>query len=1212
MSNAPPILWLSGNPASGKSVLASHVISHLEADNSHCSYFFFKYGIENKSSISDCLRSIAYQMATRNADVQRMLLVIEAEGVIKKKTDERSIWRDFFLGCVLQASLGQSEYWVIDALDECKNFQALFSMLSDINNDGRVRIFITSRKTQEIERGFGQLGKSVSHQEILASDTVDDIKSFIADGMDRLPIDDGNSRMNLFNRILTKSSGSFLWVRLVMQELEHAWSEEAIEEVLSEIPSDMNLFYERSLENISKISRGTKFAKEIMKWTVCASRLLTIGELQCALKLDINETVYNLEKSIAAICGQLVFVDQQSRVQMIHQTAREFLLREDLDSEFAVRYKESHMRLAVKCLECISGNHFKAFCTQNQKLGIKPTLVKDFALADYACTFFSDHLYKCSCIEPEPMDALCGFLNSNVLLWIEYIAKTGDLYYITRTAMNMTAFLERRSKYFPPIGQQFQTVEAWSMDLIRVSAKFRTILLTSPSSIHWLIPPMCPPESIIARSFASPHRGITVHGLLATSWDDCLSQIDYNSSQATAIDHGDNLFAVGLTTGKILLYHSISNQVYHSLEHLERVRILKFGVQDKVLASSGFRTIRVWDIVNGKQTWSFNPSHQALALDFAGVNESLLAATQGDYITCWDLRDGNERSRIPWHESFEEIDGKKRKRQPPTHALFSPDRSLLAVSYRGCPILLFDVQTETFFGNCIRQMSTSSTSTHYPVVAMVFNPGYESNHLIVSYGDGELVLYDTRTVTPSCRVAEVNAQALACSPDGRTLATGSPFGTILLFDFDGAEGENIALIYRINAYEEGIRSLAFSHDSLRFIDIRGSQCRVWEPAILVRKDSHDGNQSEISDPLSVVAKSVGMVEGEIKGEITAMICHEDGDFVFCGKRDGSIVVYQTQSGTEYCNLYKHAADIAITLIAWGEKKSILASADESGRVLIRRIVKDQETWLASDILVDHRFNDSINRMLISTSNDRLLVSGADFDDLWTTLGQRIKSKPSTNQNLRTSMCHPLNSEAFVVFTPSVARVFSWEDFGELSGSNGIKLNRTVESVFTTFKTRISCYSNSVVAELLKEGRDQSSTRLDLWQTSELQANSSSITSLRGFDMLGLRIEHIIAVIGNRMLFLDIDLWVCSSDLSEFVKTPQVKRHFFIPSDWRNMSREMLFQITSKKDFVFVKTNELVIIKRGLDRFESVPMSDGLRSTLAHQRNLRLPVRSLND
>ena len=38
------------------------------------------------------------------------------------------------------------------------------------------------------------------------------------------------------------------------------------------------------------------------------------------MKLDIDETVPNLGKSIPAICGQLVCVDQINRAQCIHQT----------------------------------------------------------------------------------------------------------------------------------------------------------------------------------------------------------------------------------------------------------------------------------------------------------------------------------------------------------------------------------------------------------------------------------------------------------------------------------------------------------------------------------------------------------------------------------------------------------------------------------------------------------------------------------------------------------------------------------------------------------------------------------------------------------------------------------------------------------------------------------------------------------------------------
>ena len=349
------------------------------------------------------------------------------------------------------------------------------------------------------------------------------------------------SRANLIMRIIEKSNGSFLWVHLVMQELEYTWSEEGVDEVLDEIPADMNQLYMRTLENMAKVGRTTKLAKSILTWTVCSSRLLTISELQCALKLDINESVPSLGSSISSTCGQLAFVDHRSRVQMIHQTARDFLFQENLESPFAVNRKEGHARLAVKCLEFLSGEQLKLSRSrmQKQKVNAKPSPIWEFALTNYACTYFSDHLYKCSSLQSEPWDALYTFLDNNVLQWIEQLARNQNLDGITLTAMNLKAYLERRAKYFPPLGQRFRVIQAWAIDLIRVSAKFRAHLLTSPSSIHRLIPPFCPADSIIAQTYTSPNRGLIVKGLRATKWDDCLTQINFHGAQATAVDHGD-------------------------------------------------------------------------------------------------------------------------------------------------------------------------------------------------------------------------------------------------------------------------------------------------------------------------------------------------------------------------------------------------------------------------------------------------------------------------------------------------------------------------------------------------------------------------------------------------------------------------------------------------------------------------------------------------
>ncbi|MCJ1251592.1 hypothetical protein MMC30_008827 [Trapelia coarctata] len=1190
-SSSPSILWLNGNPATGKSVLASHVINHLEGHNHDCSYFFFKHGITTKSSISDCLRSLAYQMALSNVEVRRRLLQLEESGVTLEKNDEKAIWRKLFLGGVFQATFVQPQYWVIDALDECGKFQSLFPMISNIGSHMPVRIFLTSRKTQELQRSFGQLSPKATSLEVVVSDTLDDIKLFIATKIDRLSVGEGESSVKLQERILEKSGGSFLWVRLVMQELEHVWSEEGIEEVLNEIPADMNMLYTRTLENMSKVARAAKLAKAILTWVVCSSRLLTLREMQSALKLDINETVQSLEKSIASTCGQLVFVDQRSRVQMVHQTARDFLLQENLDSEFAVKKSQGHARLATKCLEFLASSDFRPPRTPMPKHGIKSVPATDRPLSDYASAYFSDHLYKASSFDSEPWDALYEFLGTNILSWMEHLARSGDLHYITHTATNLRAYLDRRAKYYPPIGQQVQTVEAWSVDMIRVSAKFRTSLLSSPASIHWLVPPMCPAESIIAQKFTSPHRGLTVKGSTVRKWDDCLSQINYHGSQATAVSCGSRFFAVGLSTGKVILYSCVSGQQHRILEHAERVKILRIGAQNKFLASSGLRYVRIWDINMGHQIWTFNMSHQALTLDFTGEDECLMAATQGDYLACWDLLDGSERARVQWHDGYEAAN-QKRQRPSPTHAVISPDRNLLAVSYRGCPILLFDIEAEMFFGECVRRngSSTGSTMTHYPPVAMAFNPNRDFNLLIASYGDGELIIYDPWTLELKHRFPAVNAQTLACSPDGRTLVTGGSFGTLRIFDMDGVRDVGLTLIYRIDAYEEGIKSLVFSNDGLRFIDIRGSQCRVWEPAALVRGDSQDGDQSEISDPVPMVPTTVGMIESGLKVDITAIACHHGGEIVFCGKQDGSVTVFLTEDGLENGLLYKHVSNIAVTSLIWGQEQNILVSADESSRVIVRRIAKTHNGWSASEILADQRFGGSISGLLLNSSNDRLLVSGEESHDMWTVHGEKLGSKASKEHNSRYALCHPLQSDALILIGPTVARIAMWQDLKELTETDGIRLNRCYEPSVGSITSSVFYQSGSILAELLKGSGDQSTSRLECWNAGDFVATSASVEPLPGFEALGPRVEHIIAIIGTTFLYLDTDLWVCSLDIRTFAITSQVRRHFFIPSDWQSNSGAILFRVNSRNEFVFAKKHELMIIKRGLDYSEVITLS----------------------
>lgn len=112
--------------------------------------------------------------------------------------------------------------------------------------------------------------------------------------MYRLPVGNGKGQRRL-KKILGKACGSFLCTSLVPKELESAYYEESAEEILNEVPADMNEFYARMVECVLENHRAVKLAASIFLWTLSSLRPLKVSDLHSALKLDTDQTVHNLE-----------------------------------------------------------------------------------------------------------------------------------------------------------------------------------------------------------------------------------------------------------------------------------------------------------------------------------------------------------------------------------------------------------------------------------------------------------------------------------------------------------------------------------------------------------------------------------------------------------------------------------------------------------------------------------------------------------------------------------------------------------------------------------------------------------------------------------------------------------------------------------------------------------------------------------------------------
>lgn len=1193
------IFCLTAKPGSGKSVLSSQVITDLQGLGSRCCYYFFKRGNATESTLSGCLWSLAYQMASHDKGILKRLCEFEQEATSWEHWDGITIWRKLFQGCIFKEQSSSICFWVIDALDECQMLPLVLSLFAETPPD--LKIFITSCKSLELENGLVKILHLTEHYQVKSVDTVEDLQIFIDSKMHLLPASDEDSRRILKQRILSRASGSFLWVSLVVNELQQAYSEESAEEILNDLSTDMNELYVRMLKTVSgKSVHTTTLAKAIFMWALLSSRPLTVDEIRLAVKLDINQSVHNLGKSVSAICGQLLSVNQNEEVEAIHQTAKQFLLHQGNFPSLKLEEGHCHTRMAYVCLKILSEDQLQ----WTTKGGI-PKVVSGENFMEYACRYFSDHLKQCSPEDLTIWDLLLKFLNGNLLSWIEYLAKKGKIRYITYAANNLQAYLRRRIKYLPPLSPPTEELEAWITDLIRLNSKFGSNLDIAPSSIHDIIPEMCPLESLISKTYRSIQPRLCIKGERDTMWDDCLVRINYPNHRTTAVAYGEHHIAVSASGGIVFLYYKGNNYGKSILNHGERPKSMAFSSEDKYLASSGLRNVKVWNIAKKTEIWSFNMVHEALTILFIDDSAVLAAATKGNYTVTWDLLSGVEIERWNWTESIHSTASFPNPRQIPRKALFSPDYSTLIVAYRGLPLYLFTLRTKKFIGCCSRENISPSESqsnfADYSVVdAFAFHPNPEINKLVVSYGFGEIAVYDVQSTDLCSQISGVYAHCLACSPNGRILVTGSARGTIKIFEFVGTRGQSLSFVHQFFPYGEGIKGIAFSTDGLSFADILGSQLRVWNPAVLAYNNSNDGNQSEFSQATTLEPPSSGILESPFGAEITAMCSHPDEGYVFCGKQDGALVYFETATATQCGTLYCHNA--RIICIAYIKDNSLLISGDEAGCVLIKNVhVSRTECKIGLDV-AEIRLKMSPLAILVEPSGSKILLRSMTSAEVWTTKGERAGSTIyHEGGNKATAINHPILTDYFIIVDDKRMQLYSWANSlqAKLSTDETAKtLNSTVTRSSQAFQRPIQDWINEqryqqssrFVAYLFESSSHPTSysdgASLQIWPASNISIFDlfPLAISIPEFDKHSHKILRIISVAGNLILFLDKDLWVCSLDVERAMASGcAAKRHFFLLPEWqRNYEGFIIEYIPSRYEFAVVVNRGIVIISKGLE------------------------------
>ncbi|KAK0706330.1 hypothetical protein B0T26DRAFT_755844 [Lasiosphaeria miniovina] len=1215
--SAPRYLWLNGPPGSGKSVASTHVIRHLESYNLDCAYFYFK--ANERFSISHMLLSLALQMAESNFQIRHTFLAMIEEGeTINSQSDHTMVWSNLFLGRIFKMTLSQPQYWVIDALDECpsKALSVLLPMFARIDPSFPLKIFMSSRPNGLVERLLNQEKIQRVEMHTGQAESLKDIEIFVRSRLSPNILEgfgsEEQAETKLVAEIMEKSNGIFLWASLIMDRLDEAHSIEAMRDTLNQVPTEMSGLYQGILADI-KASPNAELSLCILRWVVCARKPLTTEELREVVRLDINQTLRTSDR-FAQICGNMITVED-NQIRVMHQTVKEFLTGEQ--SGFYIDRSWSHARIATLCLQHLNGKNFlppRAHRPSPSKVNAEETVFDEYAIAN-----FSYHIAHCTPSEATHnlLPLLGAFISSNVLTWIERVATTSRLYMFSRAIKHLKSYLTRQVITCSPLNPDYSVTLRFLEDLTRLGAIYGPNLLLNPSIIYTLIPLLCPKSSVIQSKFAKQFRQKVICSF-NEEWDERLTSFSY-PSRVLSIACFDPYFAIGLSDSSIKVYRSTTFELVANLQHGEPVRRLASGMLTNVLVSGGIKWIKMWG-PRQEPLWTVPMPDHALWFEFSPDDSKLYVAVKTGEVFVYRVKTGQRLEALPVlgeEQTDSDSDNADQHQRVITPSLMRicPKLGIAAIAYRSSHLKLSYYDSDERVDTFVKEGYEDGVLPPQ-ILDVAFNLVLEQNLMAVSYLDGDLVTLDPWSLQQR-NTYHLHAVTLAASPDGSTLAAGDSECVISLFAFD-----SLRLICRISSMEERIMGIVFASNSLRFFDLRGSSCNVWEPAVLIKKSMADDSSSEDSDEFLTPASSL-VCNRSFEGSNNITVVAQAGDlnYVFCGREEGSITVHDTNTGKVCAEFKYHARMVDIRHLEWNPQTKVLFSVDASRRCFATRFAPPTTAapaWKQLDHTLDFRAADTVLQVVVSADGTMCLVSttrGEEIHDATpgpavtdgtipaptpltatfptptpTTAAFPIGAATTlTNYSGKTGrwLQHPTDAERLLLIDGHRLHVFRWKSLERETDAAGIELTLPAELAGATVAADDWC-SRAGYGTLHQSVAMYKSPSETAFLTVDIPAAPAAGAAWpRQVDVVCTARQLVsgtkgaLGIYKSSLYFLSSMGWVCSISLKGLPASKSYVRHFFIPSVWLN-SGATIARVVSKTTVVLAYRDELVVFQGFLD------------------------------
>ena len=433
------LLWVKGDPGKGKTMLLCGLIDELQSSmpkTELLSYFFCQATDSRINSATGVIRGLLYMLVDQQPSLMpHIRRKYDCAG--KALFEDANAWvalSGIFTSMTQDKGL-KTTYFVVDALDECVvDLPKLLDLIVRTSAlSPRVKWLVSSRNESHIEEKLKSVGDEAKLSlEIKqnAEQVARAVDAYINHKLSCLEsLGEADLRKQVRDELHRKANGTFLWVALVMQELEKPESWDPLA-VVEEAPAGLQQLYDRMMEQIQRLSvRNVDICQSLLCTTAVAYRPLYLAEMGslCRSTGRARMVAENVRK-IVAMCGSFLTV-RDEQVYLVHQSAKDYL-SDKMRATALPSESEIHHTLFAQSIKQLS-----SILKRNMYDSMEP----GFSIAEigvpgsdplasvrYSCVYWVDHLYESkpnslasSVGSLQAADVVDEFLRKKYLYWLE-------------------------------------------------------------------------------------------------------------------------------------------------------------------------------------------------------------------------------------------------------------------------------------------------------------------------------------------------------------------------------------------------------------------------------------------------------------------------------------------------------------------------------------------------------------------------------------------------------------------------------------------------------------------------------------------------------------------------------------------------------------------------------------------------------------------------